>query len=107
VFMGAVDTGVLAGIGCAISGLGIGIMNPQVNNLLISQAPPEARGRAAGLGYTARYIGNFLNPVIVKPLAAMWSLHGAFIIIGAVFALGTVLDLVRPARAVPPMKEAT
>jgi MFS family permease len=107
IFMGAVDTGVLAAIGCAISGLGIGIMNPQVNHLLISQAAPEARGRAAGLGYTARYIGNFLNPVVVKPLADMWGLHGAFVAIGAVFAAGTALDLVRPARETPPMRQAT
>ncbi len=34
----------------------------------IARATPEMRGRAIGLGYTARYSGDFINPLIVHPL---------------------------------------
>lgn len=89
----------LVALGCAISGVGIGIMNPQVNNMLIAGAPQSARGRAVGLGYTARYLGNFLNPVLVHPLASMFGIHVAFVIVGALFLAGAVLDLVQRRKA--------
>jgi MFS family permease len=79
--------------GCAISGIGTGLLNPQVNNMLLSRVGAEARGRSVGLGYTARYAGDFLNPVIVAPLAAATGLHGAFVILGGAFIAASVLDL--------------
>jgi MFS family permease len=79
--------------GCAISGLGTGLLNPQVNNMLLSRTAVEARGRAVGLGYTARYVGDFLNPVIVGPLAAMAGLGIAFVILGTAFVAAVGFDL--------------
>ena len=79
--------------GCAISGLGTGLLNPQVNNMLLSRTVVEARGRAVGLGYTARYVGDFLNPVIVGPLAAMGGLNMAFVILGTAFVVAVGFDL--------------
>lgn len=90
----------LVALGCAISGIGIGIMNPQVNNMLIAGAPQNARGRAVGLGYTARYLGNFLNPVAVHPLAVAFGIHAAFVIVGALFLAGASVDSVQKRRAV-------
>jgi MFS family permease len=80
-------------VGCAISGLGTGLLNPQVNNMLISRVSPEARGRAVGLGYTARYVGDFLNPVIVAPIAAMAGLGVAFVILGTAFVAAVGFDV--------------
>jgi MFS family permease len=80
-------------VGCAISGIGTGLLNPQVNNMLLSRVGAEARGRSVGLGYTARYAGDFLNPVIVAPLAAAAGLHGAFVILGTAFVGAAILDL--------------
>lgn len=79
--------------GCAISGLGTGLLNPQVNNMLLSRTAVEARGRAVGLGYTARYVGDFLNPVIVGPLAAIAGLSIAFVILGTAFVAAVGFDL--------------
>jgi MFS family permease len=90
----------LVAFGCAISGIGIGIMNPQVNNMLLASAPQNARGRAVGLGYTARYLGNFLNPVIVHPLAVMFGIHAAFVMVGAAFAAAALLDSMQRRKAV-------
>ena len=79
--------------GCAISGLGTGLLNPQTNNMLLTRTAPEARGRAVGLGYTARYVGDFLNPVIVGPLAAIGGLNLAFVILGTAFVVAVGIDL--------------
>jgi MFS family permease len=94
VVMGFSQTAIEVAMGCAISGFGTGLLNPQANNMLITRAGPNARGRAAGLGYTARYTGNFTNPVVFKPLAMSAGLHPAFIIIGATFVLAALVSVV-------------
>jgi MFS family permease len=89
----------LVAVGGAISGIGTGLLNPQVNNMLITRAGPGARGRAAGLGYTARYTGDFLNPVFVGPLTQWFGIHTAFLLTGAAFVFGAAIDLLtRPRR---------
>ena len=93
VVMGLSHEAIQVAVGCAISGIGTGLLNPQVNNMLLSRAGAEARGRAVGLGYTARYAGDFLNPVIVAPLAVAVGLHGAFVILGSVFLAFAAMDL--------------
>jgi MFS family permease len=93
VIMGFSHEAMQVALGCAISGIGTGLLNPQVNNMLISRAGPNARGRAVGLGYTARYAGDFLNPVIVGPMALAIGLHEAFIVLGATFLALAALDL--------------
>jgi MFS family permease len=93
VVMGLSHEAIQVAVGCAISGIGTGLLNPQVNNMLLSRAGAEARGRAVGLGYTARYAGDFLNPVIVAPMAVAVGLHGAFVILGSVFLALAVMDV--------------
>jgi sugar phosphate permease len=61
--------------------------------MLITRAGPNARGRAAGLGYTARYLGDFANPVIVAPLAVAVGLHGAFVVLGGAFVVAAMLSV--------------
>jgi MFS family permease len=90
--MGIAPTGEVVALGCGIAGFGTGIANPQVNNMLISASDPSIRGRAIGFGYTARYLGNFLNPWIVRPIAFAAGMHNAFIIVGAMFVAGVLLD---------------
>jgi MFS family permease len=79
--------------GCMISGIGTGLLNPQVNNMLITRAGENARGRAVGLGYTARYAGDFMNPVIVGPLTVAVGIHYAVMAVGVVFLIGAAVDL--------------
>jgi sugar phosphate permease len=79
--------------GCMISGIGTGLLNPQVNNMLITRAGENARGRAVGLGYTARYAGDFMNPVIVGPLTVAVGIHYAVMAVGVVFLAGAAVDL--------------
>jgi MFS family permease len=99
VVMGLSHEAIQVAIGCGISGIGTGLLNPQTNNMLIARAGPGARGRAAGLGYTARYTGDFINPVIVGPLAVAVGLHAAFVIVGAAFVAASAINILinRPA----------
>ncbi len=93
VVMGLSHEAIQVAVGCGISGIGTGLLNPQTNNMLISRAAPDARGRSAGLGYTARYTGDFINPVIVGPLAVAIGLHGAFVVVGGAFVVAAALNL--------------
>jgi MFS family permease len=93
VVMGLSHEAIQVAVGCGISGIGTGLLNPQANNMLISRAAPNARGRSAGLGYTARYTGDFINPVIVGPLAVAIGLHGAFVVVGGVFMAAAAIHL--------------
>jgi MFS family permease len=94
VVSGLAHEAVQVAVGCAISGIGTGLLNPQVNNMLLSRVAAEARGRAVGLGYTARYVGDFLNPVVVGPLAVLAGLNIAFVILGIAFIAAVGVDLV-------------
>ena len=85
---GLLISGLLHGVvaialGFGIMGIGTGLANPHMSNMLLGRAAPEARGRAVGFGYTARYVGDFLNPVVILPLAGMVGIHTAFILVGA------------------------
>jgi MFS family permease len=95
VVMGLSHEAIQVAVGCGISGVGTGLLNPQVNNMLIARAGPHARGPAVGLGYTARYTGDFLNPVIVGPLAVAIGLHGAMLVVGIAFVAAAGVDLAR------------
>jgi MFS family permease len=98
--MGLAPSGEWVALGCVIAGLGTGIANPQVNNMLINAADPSVRGRALGLGYTARYLGNFLNPIMVHPLAVAFGIHTAFVAVGGILAVGVLLSTAQRRRAV-------
>jgi MFS family permease len=78
-------------IGCGILGFGSGIANPMLTDLLLARAPAEVRGRVIGFSYTARYFGQFLNPVIVYPLSVQFGIHNAFLVVGAVMATGALI----------------
>ena len=55
---------------------------------------PEVRSSAIGLSYTARYSGDFLNPLIMHPLSLVLGLHTAFIVVGGLFLAGVAVAAV-------------
>lgn len=99
--MAATHAPLVVGLGCAIAGLGTGLVNPTVNNMLIVRSSAETRGTALGLGYSARYVGNFLNPWLVKPLIGAIGIYLAFLIVGGLFAAGALADLLSGTKARP------
>jgi MFS family permease len=91
-------------IGAGLTGFGAGMMVPHFTRLVLDRAPAAARGRAVGLNYSALYLGDLLNPLLVHPLAVAIGIHRAFLLIGATVA-ATALRIVIPGRAGRPEAE--
>jgi predicted MFS family arabinose efflux permease len=89
--MGLSHSAMPIALGCGILGIGTGIANPLISDLLVARTTPDMRSRAIGLSYTARYSGDFINPLIMRPLAIATSLHHAFLMVGIAFLAGVVI----------------
>ena len=81
--------------GLALSSLGAGCVGPYVGNLLLDRAEPAVRARAAGLLYSATFVGDFLNPLAMLPLRQAFGIHAAFVIVGALCAAGALVAAMR------------
>ncbi len=88
--MGLSHQAALTALGCGVLGIGTGISNPLISDLIVAKTSLAMRGPAIGFSYTARYSGDFLNPWIVHPLGLMLGLHMAFFWVGAAFLAGVV-----------------
>jgi MFS family permease len=80
--------------GCAITGFGGGLAVPHYLNLVLDRAAAAVRSRALGLAYSAVFLGDFLNPFIIAPLAAWFGLAGAFKAVAAVLCALLLVNLV-------------
>jgi len=89
--MGVSHSAVPIALGCGILGIGTGISNPLISDLIVSRTTPEVRSSAIGVSYTARYSGDFLNPLVMLPLAKVIGLHSAFLVVGSAFLAGVVV----------------
>ena len=77
--------------GGAIAGLGGGMLLPNLMAVATSRAADTLRSRAAGLVYTTAYVGEFLNPLALRPLSETVGIHRTFQTVGvALLALAVV-----------------
>ncbi len=92
-------------IGLVISGIGVGLALPNFNLWLLTVIPAAAHGRAVGGLTTAVFLGQFLSPIAIQPIASQTGLSGAFAVAGVIsLLLGfTFLSLIaiRSARSAP------
>ncbi|TVQ14918.1 MAG: MFS transporter [Bacteroidetes bacterium] len=70
--------------GIAVTGLGFGMMMPNINLWLISSAPPSLRGRFVGYLNSSLFLGMFLSPVAVQPLIKISSINHSFLLMGLI-----------------------
>ena len=82
-------------VGLAITGLGLGLLIPNLNVWLSAEIPNSLRGRALGGLTTAMFLGQFLSPIVSQPLtnsfglAATYGLPGvALTVLGFIFWSG-------------------
>lgn len=83
--MGLSHSAVPIAVGCGILGIGTGIANPLISDLIVARASPEIRSRAIGASFTTRYVGDLANPFIMRPLGAAVGLHTGFVMVGGAF----------------------
>jgi len=55
-------------LGSGIGGLGFGIFMPNINSWLLLHTPKRLRGRVVGIFFTTLYSGQFISPLIAKPI---------------------------------------
>lgn len=72
--------------GAAIAGLAGGMVLPALINLVVGQASAELRSAAIGFVFSAAYVGQFLNPVLLEPLRSLLGIHGIFVAVGSLLA---------------------
>lgn len=80
--------------GAAIAGLAAGMVLPALINLVVGQASADLRSAAIGFVFSAAYVGQFLNPVLLEPLRGLLGIHGVFIAVGSLLtAIGVAIFL--------------
>ncbi len=80
--------------GLAVSGLGQGLLTPNMANWAGEVAPPAARGRVMGGLTTSLFLGQFLSPLLMQPLLGAVGLGGAFLTAaGVLFTLAVTFAL--------------
>jgi MFS family permease len=78
-------------VGLAISGMGLGILMPNMSVWLSSAVPDTMRGRALGGLSTSMFLGQFLSPIVTQPITKSLGLGGVYAFVGGalvVVALG-------------------
>ena len=68
--------------GLAISGVGLGILMPNMSVWLSSAVPDAIRGRALGGLSTAMFLGQFLSPIVTQPLTRNFGLGSTYALTG-------------------------
>lgn len=71
-----------------VAGLGVGLIMPNTNFLVMNIAPPEARGKLLGGLSTFMFLGQFFSPIITNPVAQAYSLNTAFLAAGLLTLVG-------------------
>jgi MFS family permease len=77
--------------GLAISGMGLGILMPNMSVWLSSAVPDALRGRALGGLSTSMFLGQFLSPIVTQSLTKSMGLGGTYALVGGglvIVALG-------------------
>lgn len=93
--LGLAHSSQLFSIGCAVTGFGGGLAVPHFLNLVLDRAATAVRSRALGLAYSAVFLGDFLNPFVIGPLAVWLGLAGAFRAIAALLCAIVAINLLR------------
>lgn len=84
----------VAGLGCALFGIAIGLYIPHLWVLATTLVSERIRGHAIGLLTTSMFLGGFLYPFVFGPLQRAFGLSGAFEVVALLLALASVVILV-------------
>lgn len=88
--------------GLALAGAGIGCLFPNLNTWIAAVTPEAMRGRALSGLTSALFLGQFLSPVVVRPVIEIVGLGATFLGVGIVLAVGAVAFALASVYASPP-----
>ncbi len=92
--------GILAGL--ALTGAGIGFLLPNLNTWIAAVTPEAVRGRALSGLTSAIFIGQFLSPIVTRPVSETVGLGATFLGVGVVLAGGAVAFALATVYVTPP-----
>jgi len=72
-------------VGLVLSGLGVGIMFPNVNMWIVKDTPERVRGRSLSILSSTLFLGAFLSPIINDPIIRKVGFSNMFLIGSIVF----------------------
>ena len=92
----------VAAMGGGLTGAGAGWLIPHLSRTILARTPASARGRAVGFFFFAIYLGDLINPIVIRPIALQLGLHRTFFIIGGIVAVSALqIVLPSPESAMP------
>ncbi len=65
-------------LGLLISGVGLGLNNPNLTTWIVALSPPDMRGRAVGARISFFFLGQFLSPILAQPIISAIGISGVF-----------------------------
>jgi MFS family permease len=77
--------------GLAIAGAGIGLIIPNLNAWLAAVTPEAVRGRAFSGLTSAFFVGQFLTPLVVRPVSNIVGFGATFLGVGVILAAGAIV----------------
>lgn len=89
-----------------ISGVGLGLLLPNLNTWVMALASGQARGRIAGGLTAAAFLGQFLSPIATQPLVGSLGLSATFALTGGLLlSLAAIAAVIRLLRGSGPTGE--
>jgi MFS family permease len=74
-------------VGLAVSGMGLGILMPNMTVWLSSAVADSGRGKALGWLSTSMFLGQFLSPIVTQPLTKSLGLGGTYAVTGGILTI--------------------
>ncbi len=74
-------------VGLAVSGMGLGILMPNMTVWLSSAVADAGRGKALGWLSTSMFLGQFLSPIVTQPLTKAFGLGGTYALMGGILTI--------------------
>ena len=81
-------------LGGALMGLGSGLIEPAIASAVLARTPEPLHDRAMGAVIMALFLGQFLNPVVLRPLNEIGGIDLVFVATGLAYLVGAALFLI-------------
>ena len=88
--------------GLALVGAGSGFLLTNLNAWIAAVTPETVRGRALSVLTSAFFLGQFLSPLVMRPVSDIVGLGATFLGVGVVLAIGAVAFALAAVYVTPP-----
>lgn len=98
IIIGLASTYFVVLLGLVVTGMGLGLIIPNLNVWLSAEVPDSLRGRALGGLTTFMFLGQFLSPIVTQPLNNSLGLAATYGIAGVILTVFSLLLWLRQSQ---------